>query len=167
MHQKYLYVPGWILLSWLYNFSVKLWQCLISWYKWNEKKGLGFFFLLFFLFLNLGHACITNPKNQTIFLEQPRETSSNADVLHSGITWQSNYSTHVTLLDWLSIALPALVYMKLQAVMYMKGLGVAYLNFMEILKTWKKFILWYYWSLLPLLPPQMFFSDDATCHHLT
>lgn len=77
------------------------------------------------------------------FLEQSREHFSNvffADVLHSGVAWQTNHSSHVTLLDWLSIALLALAYTKLQAVMCIKGLTVAYHDFMEILKTWKNFI---------------------------
>lgn len=71
------------------------------------------------------------------FLEQSREHYSNvffADVLHSGIAWKPNHSSHVTLLHQFPIALLALIYTKLQAVMCIKGLSVAYLNFTEILK---------------------------------
>lgn len=116
---------------------------------------------------NLGHeyVCMKYLQNWAIFWNNLENTSQMyffADVLHSGIAWQTNHSSHVTLLDWLSIALLALVYRKLQAVMSIKWLSVAYPNFMEILKMWKNF----YWSLLRPLPPQMFFSNDATCHHL-
>lgn len=104
-------------------------------YKWKKKKAQYFK-------KSGAQVCLYKiPSKTNHFLEQSREHFSNvffADVLHSGIAWQPNHSSHVTLLDWLSIALLALVYTKLQAVMCIKRLTVAYHNFMEILKMWKK-----------------------------